>query len=90
MSFSFREVLEEFVSVSACWSRNDHAVFLDRPSENLHQPLESIRQAYRVRNAEHGLCRSCCRPRVDGLKVCAHHRELNRQRMQRLRSREAA
>ena len=88
---TFVDVLEEFVAASRLGDRHRerwHSMVAEgQTGEEIRQSVESIRQAYRARNTCSGLCRSCSRPRVEGLKVCAHHRDLNRQRMQRVRDR---
>ncbi len=77
-------ILEDFAEAQLWyWRSSSDRAFEDR----LRMPLGSIQRAYRERNAAAGVCRSCPRATVDGMKVCAVHREANRLRAQRARGR---
>ena len=68
MSFTYREVLEEFVAAQ---------VMAVRRVSTDEDDIEARRVAWRARQQLRGLCRSCRAPTVPGRRSCERHRKLN-------------
>lgn len=64
-----RDVLEEFAEVQSMIARTMSTAL----AEGLRQPLASIHKAYRARQRERGLCRSCARLAAPNRASCDDH-----------------